>query len=676
MDGSMARPTSTAEEHEEHNLAAQGLDHGEHHQDDLRRYATDLEHQVDRLRLEAEERAHDEQAGQHGAPRSKLTKLDSYHTPDPEHVMRTTVPDVKGSTATPAEQLGAAPLAASGALPDLTPRQPTEEAAAASPIDMNDSLTLSTTSPPLQAQDRGDTSNLERSLRAGQPHNLSDSPFLPPRHWVGGEDLRQRARRAGAHGDGPSGSDSDESDDPVPRRGGGGAGAGRGPGGRGGRQPPRLPDQDGDDDGNHDDPVQNEVATLGQAATPKQHETFFTDVTIQLEIYAKNLQSTDRQLKALTLAQRKALERQAKENQSVNFDSLLAEANEDQETSDATKVITLLNKRIKGVRKTQDEAYLGIGRLCADAYGAPAYSGKESSLAAVGEKHWKMPQHLLGRANPQIAEALLVQVGSLCQSHWRQCWALIAVITRMHKDVDDKLTPWKPDSVSNLRTKPGGRGMFAACPALAAVYRSQSRELATIMVLRDKKAMDSTLELFVSSNSDDTSMINLKSEPGDALMSVYYLVAKHMRFRFMSRIKLQDLLMYMSSHFGRGPIPDAIRKVRAFLPLARIMKLKIPYSLTIGATASVLQNRGSAFIYPMQKYLTPPRWVSDPNDALSAVDTFLGEVEHTHSLHGHRGSYQDSNSAQDQRGRKAWANLAKEVSVSFYSLPPEGAELP
>ena len=143
----------------------------------------------------------------------------------------------------------------------------------------------------------------------------------------------------------------------------------------------------------------------------------------------------------------------------------------------------------------------------------------------------------------------------------------------MHKDVDDKLTPWKPDSVSNLRTKLGCRGMFAACPALAAVYRSQSRELATIMVLRDKKAMDSTLELFVSSNSDDTSMINLKSEPGDALMSVYYLVVKHMRFRFMSRIKLQDLLMYMSSHFGRGPIPDAIRKVRAFQPRSRALAL-------------------------------------------------------------------------------------------------------
>ena len=185
----------------------------------------------------------------------------------------------------------------------------------------------------------------------------------------------------------------------------------------------------------------------------------------------------------------------------------------------------------------------------------------------------------------------MVAITSLCQSHWRQTWALIAVITRMRFDMNSKLTYWKPDSAGNLRTGPG---MFAGCPALAAVYKAQSKAMATLMVLRDKEAMDSTYELYVCSNSDDTTIVNIKSEPGDALTSVYYLVAKHMRFRFMSRRKLQEIFLFMSSHFGRGPIPAAITKIRKYLSLARIMRIKIPYCLTIAAAVIKTGHRDSS----------------------------------------------------------------------------------
>ena len=147
-------------------------------------------------------------------------------------------------------------------------------------------------------------------------------------------------------------------------------------------------------------------------------------------------------------------------------------------------------------------------------------------------------------------------------------------------------------------------------------------------------------------------------------MPVYYLVAKHMRFRFMSRRKLQTISLFMSNHFGRGPIPAAITKIRKYLSLARIMRIKIPYSLTIAASAAVIQTRGPSYIFPMQKFLLPPKWLPDPDDALSAVGLFLGDVEHTCTLHGGQHGIIDADTQVLQRGRIAWSRLATEIQAT------------
>ena len=97
------------------------------------------------------------------------------------------------------------------------------------------------------------------------------------------------------------------------------------------------------------------------------------------------------------------MKRAEAENLEINFDSMLNEVRDLQVESDCSKVVTLINTRIEGVRKTREETYLAIGRLCADGYGAPASSGKESSLTSIGEKRWSLPRHLTGRQDPQIA---------------------------------------------------------------------------------------------------------------------------------------------------------------------------------------------------------------------------------------------------------------------------------
>jgi len=58
------------------------------------------------------------------------------------------------------------------------------------------------------------------------------------------------------------------------------------------------------------------------------------------------------------------MKRAETENLEINFDSMLNEVRDLQVESECSKVVTLINTRIEGVRKTREETYLAIGRLC------------------------------------------------------------------------------------------------------------------------------------------------------------------------------------------------------------------------------------------------------------------------------------------------------------------------
>ena len=109
----------------------------------------------------------------------------------------------------------------------------------------------------------------------------------------------------------------------------------------------------------------------------------------RLETLAENLESCNIQLGQCSNLQRAALQKQASDSTTVNYDKLLEESKGENTANGATKVLSLINKKIEGIRLTRTETY-----YAAIAVASADYSTKAPSLQLTERKN-KTSLHFL-----------------------------------------------------------------------------------------------------------------------------------------------------------------------------------------------------------------------------------------------------------------------------------------
>ena len=463
-------------------------------------------------------------------------------------------------------------------------------------------------------------------------------------------------------GDDPDGSDSSDSDVfSADGAGGDGGGGGAGGGGGGGGGPGKG---------------RASIRKLRVGSSSDDHKSHFESMVQELETLAATLangEATQRKLHALQQETHARADRNAAGN--ISYTSLANEAKGLIVEDVPQKVLKLIQERITATRVTHDETMHAIGRVMNE-YSVPT-DGKnnETALSSIPIKTYDVPKHLMGHADPTVADELLRGLMTLFKGNWRQTWALIPVLYRMTYDFDDKLVRWQPDQlrdvISILQNKISdkrrraiqryGGAMFTNCIYLPKYYAQQCRALGGLLLTRDRKSVIATYDLYICPNSDETGTIKVKSMEGDSITSIFWWVTRHYRFGFVNRDKLQDLLHYMANLFHSGSLSKAVTRIRGYLPLARTYKLKLTYHRTIGRCAAAVQGRHNSFTVPMEDWLTPPDFVTNTSDVLGHIDTFLGVVEHLIDVHGDKMQMSDSFNKHAAQGRLAFARIEGEM---------------